>query len=112
MKDQSLDKDLFVSDISLAAKEEDLHKLFAICGKVKSVHLLTDQKSGQFNGCAFVRMATAAEAKDALNMLDGTRLLNRCIRIKAARPKPSAPPAEAQPTEQHRRPRHPRGRRK
>ncbi|WP_305043329.1 RNA recognition motif domain-containing protein [Geoalkalibacter sp.] len=112
MKDQSLEKDLFVSDIALAAREEDLHKLFAVCGKVKSIHLLTDQKSGQFNGCAFVRMATAAEAKEALNLLDGARLLNRCIRIKAPRPKTSPAPAGARSTEQNRGSRHPRGRRK
>lgn len=112
MKDHSLDKDLFVSDIALDAREEDLHKLFAICGKVKSIHLLTDQKSGQFNGCAFVRMATAAEAKEALIMLDGTRLLNRCIRIKAPRPKTTSTPPGARTSEPKQLTRHSRGRRK
>ncbi len=93
MKDTSTNKDLFVSDISFNATEEDLHKLFAICGTVRSIHLINDRVSGQFKGCAFVCMNTADEARDALNMLDGARLVDRCIRVKPARPKKNIAPA-------------------
>lgn len=112
MKEKLQLKDLYISDISFDVEEEDLRKLFAVCGTVRSVHLITDQKSGQFKGCAFVRMATAAEAKDALNMLDGTLLLNRCISVCAARPKQSAAPAVEATAEKPQRARRPRGRRK
>ena len=112
MKDKSIDKDLFVADISFDVEEEDLQKLFAVCGTVRSIHMMTDQKSGKFKGCAFVRMSTAAEAKDAVHMLDGTRLINRCINVSAAKPKKAAEPAVETVAEKPRRERRPRGRRK
>lgn len=93
MNDNPTNKDLFVSDISFNATEDDLQKLFAICGTVRSVHLINDRVSGQFKGCAFVCMSTADEARDALHMLDGARLVDRCIRIKPARPKKNTAPA-------------------
>jgi RNA recognition motif-containing protein len=115
MKDKVVSKDLYVSDISFEVCEEDLQKLFALCGTVHSIHLLTDPKSGLFRGCAFVRMATIAEAKDAIVTLDGARLLNRCISVRAARPKiPAAqavPAPSAKPAKPARRPR-PRRQRK
>ncbi len=92
MKNKAKSKDVYVSDISFDVIEEDLHKLFSVCGTVRAVHMLTDQRSDQFNGRAFVRMASDAEAKDAVNMLDGTRLINRCIRVSAARDKPIVTP--------------------
>ncbi|HEY5674293.1 MAG TPA: RNA-binding protein [Malonomonas sp.] len=93
MKQKSLEKDLFVADIAFEAEEEDLLKLFAVCGTVRAIHMMTDQRTGKFKGCAFIKMSTAAEAKDALHMLDGTRLINRCISVSAAQPKKVAEPA-------------------
>ena len=109
MKEKSLNKDLFVSDISFEVEEEDLQKLFAVCGTVRAINMLTDQKSGKFKGCAFVRMNTAAEAKDALHMLDGTRLIDRCINVSAALPKKAAPPVAEVVTAKPKRVRRPRG---
>ncbi len=112
MKDKPTNKELFVTDISFDAEEEDLGKLFAVCGTVRSVHMLSDKKTGKFTGCAFIHMASAAEAKDAVHMLDGTRLINRCINVKAAQPKKIAEPAPQTVPEKPRRDRRPRGRRK
>lgn len=89
MKEKTTNKDLYITDISFEAEEEDLQKLFAICGTVRSIYMMTDQKSGLFKGTAFVHMATAAEAREAI-MLDGTRLIDRCISVSAARPKKPA----------------------
>ena len=62
-------------------------------GAVTSIHMVKDPKSGRFKGSAFVRMATPAEARDVLNSLDGTYLVDRCIKITAARPKQAESPA-------------------
>lgn len=112
MENKANNKDLYVSDISFDADEEELRKLFALCGTVRSIHMITDRRTGEQKGCAYVRMASASEAKDALNTLDGTLLINRCIRVRAARPKNApAPVAQASP-EKPRPTRQPRGRRK
>jgi len=91
MKNRAKNKDLFVAEISFEAGEEDLRKLFAVCGEVKNVKLLTDQRSGKFTGRAFIRMGTDAEAKDAARTLDGALLIDRCIRVSVAKDKPEKP---------------------
>jgi len=93
MKAKPTIKDLYVADISFDVEEEDLQKLFALCGKVRGIHMVTDQKSGLFKGCAFVHMTSAAEAKDAITTLDGALLINRCISVTAALPRRTAAPA-------------------
>ena len=89
-------KDLYVTDISFDADEEELRKLFSVCGTVRSIHLLQEKASGQFSGRAFVRMASEAEAKNAVNTLDGALLINRCIRVAAARNKSTDRPSTEQ----------------
>jgi len=95
MSKKSRVKEIYVADISFDVVEEDLHKLFSVCGSVRAINMLKDAKSGNFNGRAFIRMASDAEAKEAINMLDGTRLLNRCISVSAARDKPLNEPVAA-----------------
>ena len=112
MKDKPTNKELFVTDISFDVEEEDLRKLFAVCGDVRSIHLMTDKKSGKFTGCAFVKMSSGAEAKDAIHMLDGARLINRCISVRPAEPKTAGATVAPPPVENTRRPPRPRGRRK
>jgi RNA recognition motif-containing protein len=87
MKEKPTGRDLYVADISYEAAEEDLYKLFSLCGMVRSVHMITDQQSGQFKGCAFVHMSKPAEAREAINTLDGTYLVNRCISVSPALPR-------------------------
>ncbi len=94
MRNKSKVRDIYVADISYEVVEEDLRKLFSVCGSVRAINMLKDERSGNFNGRAFIRMSTDAEAKEAVNMLDGTRLINRCIRVSAARDKPVNDPVE------------------
>lgn len=110
MKNKSKNKDIFVADISFDVVEEDLRKLFSVCGTVRSINMLTDQRSGKFSGRAFVRMGTDAEAKEAVNMLDGTRLINRCIQVSAAKDKPETAPVAEVEEKKARRRRAPKGR--
>ena len=109
MKNKSINKDLFVTEISFEVEEEDLQKLFAVCGAVKAINMMMDKRSGKFNGCAFIRMSSAAEAKDALHMLDGTRLIDRCINVSAALPKKPTESVVETVAEKPKRARRPRG---
>lgn len=112
MKDKSIDKDLYVSNLSFDAEEEDLRKLFALCGTVRSINMITDRQSGRRKGYAYVRMATAGEAKEARTTLDGTRLINRCIGVRAARAGNPASPGVEPTAEKPGRARGPHRRRK
>lgn len=103
MKNRAKNKDIFVAEISFEAGEEDLRKLFSVCGTVRNIKLLTDSRNGKFSGRAFIRMASDVEAKEAVQMLDGALLIDRCIRVSAARDKPTAAPAVEPPMKAGRR---------
>ncbi len=95
-----MSKDLYVRNISLQATEDDLRKLFSVVGKVSYIHLVTNPRTGQFKGCAYVKMSTEAEAKEAIPTLDGTHLLNRTISVREAlpqKPKTGAPKLPPRP---------------
>lgn len=84
-------KELYVRHISEKATGDDIQKLFSVAGTVTSVHMITDPDTGQFKGCAFVKMATDSEAKEAIETLDGALLINRVIMVGAARPQTQKP---------------------
>lgn len=97
-------KDLYVTDISFDVAEEDLRKLFSVCGTVRSIHMMNDAKTGQFTGRAYVSMANEKESRDAINTLDGALLINRCISVCASRPKETTGPAVEEARDKRRRP--------
>jgi RNA recognition motif-containing protein len=80
--------ELYVGSISFKATEEDLFKLFSLCGTVTSIHLITDSATGQFKGCGYVRMSTAEQAKDAVETLNDALLIDKIITVSIARPNP------------------------
>jgi RNA recognition motif-containing protein len=80
-----MSKELYVGSLSYDATEYDLEKLFSVSGKVTSVHLIVDLTTGEFKGCGYVRMSTEAEAKDAVDSLDGAMLIDRTITVSIAR---------------------------
>lgn len=90
-----MSKDLFVTNIAPEATEDDLRKLFLVIGKVSYIHLVTDPKTGAFKGYGYVKMSSEAEAKDAINTLDGARLFNRLIGVTVARPMTAGKPTPA-----------------
>ncbi|OHB24857.1 MAG: RNA-binding protein [Desulfuromonadaceae bacterium GWC2_58_13] len=85
--------DVYVGNISFEATEEDVRKLFEVAGKVRSIHMITDHKSGKFKGCAFVKMADV-KAKEVIDTLDGALLVNRKIEVSEAKPQK---PGESKP---------------
>ena len=48
MKTPVSGRELYISEISYSAEEEDLRKLFVLFGTVNSVHMVKDPKSGLF----------------------------------------------------------------
>ena len=80
-----MSKELYVGSLSYETTEYDLEKMFSVSGRVTSVHLIVDLTTGEFKGCGYVRMSTEAEAKDAIDCLDGAILLDRKMTVSLAR---------------------------
>ena len=106
-------RDLYITDISFDATEEELRQLFSLCGTVKSIQLIKDAHDN-FKGIAYVRMGSEKETREALNMLDGTLIQNRCIRVSLSRSKEerAATMVEKVQEQKPRRRRVPKGRKK
>jgi RNA recognition motif-containing protein len=84
-------KELYVGHISEQATEEDLRKLFEIMGVVTSVHLIVDEKTGEFKRCGYVRMLSEVNLDEVVETLDGTYLIDRCIVVSIATPQKDRP---------------------
>ncbi len=81
-------RELYVGNIPFEATETDLRRLFSVAGTVSSIHFITDPVSGKFRGCGYVKMASPAEAKEAIDSLDGALFIDRLITVSEARPQP------------------------
>ena len=79
--------EIYVGHISGTVTEDEVRNLFSVVGTVTSVHLVTDPGSGEFRGCGYVRMSTDDEAREALDLLNGAKLGDCLIVVKAAPPK-------------------------
>jgi len=77
---------IFVGNLSWESTEEELNNLFAELGQVTSVKIITDKFTGQPKGFAFVEMASDAEARKAIEALNGTMLKDRALTVNEARP--------------------------
>jgi len=78
---------LFVGNLAFDVLENDIHDLFAQAGTVVSVNILQDRFTGQGRGFGFVEMSSDAEAKKAIEMLDGTDFQGRALKVNEARPR-------------------------
>jgi len=79
-------KKLYVGSIPFNATEESLRDLFKSIGEVESVKIITDADTGRSKGFGFVEMATAEDAKKAIEQLNGTKFMERDLIVNEARP--------------------------
>jgi RNA recognition motif-containing protein len=82
---------LFVGNLAFDVLENDVHDLFAQAGTVISVNILQDRFTGQGRGFGFVEMSSDAEAKKAIEMLDGKDFQGRDLKVNEARPREPRP---------------------
>jgi cold-inducible RNA-binding protein len=86
-KRDQMNSKLFVGNLSFNTTEIELQDLFASCGSVTDVNLITDRMSGRSKGFAFVTMGTPEDAQNAINTLNGKDLNGRAMNVSEARPR-------------------------
>lgn len=87
---------IYVGGFPYKTSKEDLAKLFSACGTVLSAKVILDRETGRPKGFGFVEMSTDAEAKIAVEKLNGAFIGDRKIfvvegRVERDRPKGYAP---------------------
>lgn len=82
---------VYVSNLSYKRDVVGVKKLFSSYGKVKKIKIVFDLETEKSKGMAFVEMATVAEAKTAIENLNGEVIDGRTLKASWAIPqeKPS-----------------------
>jgi len=75
---------LYVGNLSFDTTEDGLKRAFAQCGEVVETQLILDRMTGRSRGFGFVVMATADEARKAIEQMDGADLDGRALRVNEA----------------------------
>ncbi|MBP8292992.1 MAG: RNA-binding protein [Caldilineaceae bacterium] len=78
---------LYVGNLSYKSTEEELQRLFAQAGTVKSASIINDRDTGRSKGFGFVEMETDSEAQQAINMFNGKQFQDRALTVNLARPR-------------------------
>jgi RNA recognition motif-containing protein len=79
---------LFVGNLSFGTTQADLEAAFAAAGEVREVAIPVDRTTGQPRGFAFVTMANAEGAANAISQLNGATVDGREIRVDEAQERP------------------------
>jgi RNA recognition motif-containing protein len=82
---------LYVGNLSYQVTEKDLRDAFAAYEHVESVAVIIDRTSGRSNGFGFVEISDEAEAKAAIEEMDGKVLEGRALKVNEARQRPDKP---------------------
>ncbi len=88
---------LYVGNLPYTTSEDELRQLFSQAGAVASIAIPTDRQTGQARGFAFVEMASEAEARKAISMLNGHLFGQRQIRVNVSEPRDTGRSANRRP---------------
>ena len=77
---------IFIGSLSYNVTEEDLRHAFEAFGQVASATVIKDEQSGRSKDFGFVDMPIQAEARSAIEVLNGKALKGRTITVNEARP--------------------------
>ena len=78
---------IFVGNLDFGTTGSTIRSLFERYGKVESVNIIIDRGTGHSRGFGFVEMTNHAEAKRAMEALNGTVLGGRALNVSEAHPK-------------------------
>lgn len=78
---------IYVGNLSYDTGDAELRAAFERYGEVESARVIMDKFSNRSRGFGFVEMPDDAEARAAINELNGGQLQGRTIRVNEARPR-------------------------
>ena len=78
---------IYVGNLSYDTGNEELREAFAPFGQVDDARVVEDKYTNRSRGFGFVEMANDAEARKAIEEMNGTSLQGRDITVNEARPR-------------------------
>ncbi len=82
---------LYAGNLSYGTDENTLRKAFEQHGTVDSVNIITDKATGRSKGFGFIEMPDDAQARAAIDALNGAELDGRTIKVSESKPQERRP---------------------
>jgi cold-inducible RNA-binding protein len=79
---------LFVAAVPYDFDDVDLKEMFELYGEVNSAKVILDKETGKSRGFGFVDMPNDADAKLAIETLDGANIKGKSMSVKQAEDQP------------------------
>lgn len=76
---------LYVGNLAFSTTSSDLESLFAKHGEVERAQVISDRDTGRSRGFGFVEMASAENAKAAIESLNGFNVDGRDLTVNIAK---------------------------
>lgn len=80
-----MSNNLYVGNLTFNTTNADLERLFAPHGEVTKAQVITDRETGRSRGFGFVEMASADQAKAAIESLNGQSVDGRSLTVNLAK---------------------------
>lgn len=78
---------LYVGNLPFSTSENELRELFSAHGDVTSASLVMDRETGRPRGFGFVEFSDDAQARAAINALNGFNMGGRDLTVNEAKPR-------------------------
>ena len=78
---------IYAGNLSYSMSSEDLWKTFEEYGNVESADVIMDRNTNRSKGFGFVEMSDDAEARAAINALNGKEHDGRALNVSVAKPR-------------------------
>ena len=78
---------IYVGNLPYEVTEEDLREAFEVFGEVETIKVIRDNYTGRSRGFGFVEMPDSADARSAIDGLNGKELKGRTLNVNEARPR-------------------------
>lgn len=89
-----VNEQIYVGNLPYRTDEDDLHQYFSRFGKVDSIRVIRNFKTGDSKGYAFVTFKTPADANAAL-VTNGKKIQGRAMVVRIAKPRQPHAPLQA-----------------
>ena len=83
-----IDMNIYVGSLNFKMQESELKELFEAYGEVASAKIIFDKYSGKSKGFGFVEMPNDAEAKKAIEELNGSSIGGRNVIVNESIERP------------------------
>lgn len=91
---------IYVGNLPYGLDRDELRNVFSAYGEVTAARIVMDRETNKSKGFGFVEMPDDAQAKAAIEALNGSEISGRKAVVNEARPREERPRRDARPPRQ------------